>query len=120
MDKLAIGGELPKNEALVSKLCWESIDKTHGISRGSFGYYIKAITDYYVIKDSEEYKIITNMIVSKESSTSICMYIDTLAITHLQPHEILELIDNIKQKYFDDGIALAQRRIRIALGVYDK
>lgn len=118
MNKLVIGGELPKNEALVSSLHWEVICGTryYTVSKGSFGYHICAIAEYYVVKDSEEYDKITKMIDTEIKASSICEYLDTLIISHMQPKEIINLIEDIQLVSFNRGVENIQEQMRLVLG----
>ena len=121
MDRLVIGGELPKNQALVSELYYETwspeYDRQYSISKGSFGYHICAITEYYVIKDSIEYDNITKIIEAPGFTSSIVEYLDTLAIEHMKPEQILKLIENIESKSYNKGKEFIQKQMRQVLGI---
>ena len=123
MDKLVIGGELPKNEALVTKTYWESEDCKYRISKGARGFMINGLIDFYVINGSKEYDHIMFLLNKNKdnpkvfSESEIRDYLDIIAIANLKPHEILNLIDDIKLKNFNKGIEVAQKQMRQALGL---
>lgn len=121
MDRIVIGGELPKNQAFISELYWESwtpqYDRQYSVSKGIFGYHIYAITEYYVIKGSTEYDNITKILETNKLTSSIVEYLDTLAIEHMKPEQILKLIEDIRIESYHKGMENIQGRIKQILGM---